>query len=129
MFRRWCQLRCWIRHATPTKYPSYYQVKICDEWNDFATFAEYIDSHWNIKKLSSDDIFDRIDNTQPYEPGNVRFTSKKGNARSRKTTHYLTYNGRTQSIADWAEETGRDFSCVLSRVYAGWTAEDIITKD
>ena len=130
MFRRWCILRTWIRNATPTKYKAYYGVKMHPAWdNDFWAFAEYIDSHWDVSNITSADIFDRIDNTKPYKPGNVRFTDSKGNCRDRATTHYITYGKCTKSIADWAETTGIDYSCLLSRSYAGWEPKKILRNN
>jgi hypothetical protein len=118
-----------MRNATPNKYPAYHEVTMYPAWDEnFFEFAEYIDEHWDLKDLTSEDIFDRIDNSKPYEPGNVRFTDRKGNARDRRTTHYFTYNGRTQSVAAWAEETGIEFSCLLSRIEKGWKPRDVITK-
>ena len=123
MFRRWCIIRTWIRN----QYPSYVGVTICPEWDqDFWTFADYIDTHWDLTNITSDDIFDRIDNTKPYEPGNVRFTSKKGNARDRRSTHFLTYKRQRKSLAEWAEITGIPFSCLLSRVLAGKSPKECL---
>ena len=116
MFRRWCITRTWIRN----QYPSYVGVSMYPEWDqDFWTFADYIDAHWDLTNLSSSDVFDRIDNSKGYEPGNVRFTDKKGNARNRRSSHYLTYQGQTRSLSEWAEIMNIPFSCLLSRVYAG----------
>ena len=126
MFKRWCCLRTWIKNASPTKYASYHGVGIDPGWHTFWTFADYIDAHWDTSILTSDDVFDRIDNNLPYQPGNVRFTDKKGNARSRVTTHYLTYKKQRRSISEWAEITGIPFSCILSRAYAGRTPEECL---
>jgi hypothetical protein len=120
MFKRWCMIRTYIRN----QYPSYQGVTMCPEWDqDFWEFADYIDAHWDLTDLTSKDVFDRIDNTLPYEPGNVRFTDMKGNCRDRKTTHYLTYKGQHRCLSEWSEITGIEFSCLLSRIYRGWPAK------
>ena len=126
MFRRWCVIRAWIRDASPVRYTSYYGVTFHEEWHDFFTFADYIDEHWDLTNLTSDDVFDRIDNSKGYEPGNVRFTDMKGNSRNRKTNHYLTYKGQRKSLAEWSDITGVEFSCLLSRVYRGWTPKECL---
>lgn len=128
MWRRWSQLRVWIRNATPTKYTSYYGVKMDPNWdNDFWNFSDYIDSHWNISSLSQDDIFDRIDNTKPYEPGNVRFTDRQGNARNRRSTRFITYKGKTKSLAEWAEEFNTQSCVIHTRLELGWTIKQALT--
>ena len=126
MFKRWCLIRTWTRNATPTKYSSYYGVTICPEWDTFWNFADYIDEHWDVSGITPDNIFDRIDNTKPYQPGNVRFTDRKGNCRDRKSSHYLTYKRQTRSLAEWSELTGIEYSCLLSRVYAGNSPKDCL---
>lgn len=39
----------------------------------------------------------------------------------------LTHNGKTQSIGDWARETGIDSGVLYHRVRAGWTDEKTLT--
>ena len=88
--------------------------------NDFWEFAAYLDDHWDTSTVTSRDLFDRIDNSKPYQPGNVRFTDSKGNARDRATSHYVTYKGCKRSLAEWAEIKGIEFSCLYSRIENAW---------
>jgi len=51
-------------------------------------------------------------------------TALAGNPRNRRTTHWITYEGETKSIAEWAELKGLDYGCLKSRITKlGWTIE------
>ncbi len=40
----------------------------------------------------------------------------------------IKYKGRTQTIKEWAEETGMSPQCLLSRLRVGWSVRDALTK-
>jgi len=49
---------------------------------------------------------DRIDVNGNYEPGNVRWADAKTQARNKRNNRLICFNGRTQTMAAWAEELG-----------------------
>lgn len=98
-------------------------VIMCDEWkNDFMTFYE-----WAINNGYQDNLtIDRINVNGNYEPCNCRWTTPKTQANNRRSNVHLTYNGKTQTIKQWAEELNCNYTTILARYHAGWSVKEIL---
>jgi group I intron endonuclease len=46
----------------------------------------------------------------------------------RKDGRYLTVMGRTLSLAEWSRRSGLPLSALYSRVYAGWSDDDVLSR-
>lgn len=57
-------------------------IKVCDEWHDVSLYINYIEKVLGPKPTPKHSI-DRIDNSKGYEPGNIRWASKKEQADNR----------------------------------------------
>jgi len=72
------------------KHPKYYRyggrgITFCNEWNDFSSFIDHIG-----KKPSADLTLDRIDNDKGYEPGNVRWATRKEQQNNKRQANQYT---------------------------------------
>jgi hypothetical protein len=107
-------------------------ITVCDEWrNDFEAFLRDMGrrppSPDGSRRLEYS--LDRIDNDGNYEPDNCRWATRQqqqSNMRSRTTVRYLTLNGRTQTFADWARETGIDSCTLRVRYNLEWSEEHML---
>lgn len=73
-------------------------ITVCESWvHSFETFLMYV----GLKSFPNYTL-DRIDNSRGYEPENVRWTTWDIQVRNRRSNRWLTVNGETLTIGDWA---------------------------
>lgn len=116
--------RCDNPKATHYKYYGGKGIKVCKEWgSDFLTFYK-----WAIENGYSDDLtLDRIDINKDYEPKNCRWVTMAIQNRNKRSNRYLTFNGKTQIIADWAHELGISSKSLCARMKRGWSVAELLT--
>lgn len=94
-----------------------------EEWKDFVKFRD-----WAMVNGYSDDLtIDRIDGNKGYSPENCRWVSSKAQSNNKSDNVNITYNGKMQTLAQWAEELGITESLIRCRIRAGWTPEETFT--
>jgi hypothetical protein len=69
---------------------------------------------------------DRKDLAKGYYPENIHWADKETQSRNRTNTVFLTYAGKTQTLSQWATETGLSYQTLHTRLQAGWTPQEII---
>ena len=99
-------------------------ITVCADWLDFIGFRE-----WAIKNGYKDTLtIDRIDSNKGYYPANCRWATRKEQSNNIRTNKIITYNGKTQTITQWAEELLINPDTLYSRVYrANWSIEKAFT--
>lgn len=126
IYNEWCGMkaRCNNPKATHYKYYGGRGIKVCREWeNDFLSFYK-----WATENGYSDTLtLDRIDTNKDYGPQNCRWVSMKTQNRNKRSNHYLSFNGKTQIISDWANELGISYKALSARLKRGWNVEEILT--
>lgn len=71
---------------------------------------------------------DRINNALGYWKFNCRWATREEQQRNRDCNRLLSYNGKTQCIADWAEELKIERSLIDQRLANGWDVERIFAE-
>lgn len=99
-------------------------VDVCEEWkNSFEIFFKDMG-----KKPQSNFTIERIDYSLGYTPSNCVWASLKTQANNRSTNKLITYLGKTQTLAQWADATGIKASTINARISKyGWPIETALT--
>lgn len=66
---------------------------------------------------------ERMDNDGSYAPGNVRWATRKEQARNQRKNRLLTVGGETKPLAAWAEDVGLRPSTIHYRLRTGMSDE------
>ena len=100
-------------------------IAVCKEWREsFDTFEQWAKENGYAENLT----IDRKDNNKGYEPGNCHWVTMKEQSRNTRRTHYLTYNGQTKPLTDWADEMQIPRFVLDTRINKlGWSVEKALT--
>jgi hypothetical protein len=123
-YRIWSGMisRCTNEKSDGFKYWGGRGIAVCDRWRDFANFMADMGP-----RPSRGHSLDRYpDQDGNYEPGNVRWATRKQQARNTSRNRMITRDGRTLSVPDWAEEVSIPYQTINQRLAAGWTIEDAL---
>lgn len=100
-------------------------IKLCDEWlNSFDVFSAWAVNNGYQENLT----IDRINNDGNYEPSNCHWITNKENCNNTRKNVILTYNNKTQTIAQWADELNISYQTLHYRYKKGWDTKDILFK-
>lgn len=95
------------------------------EWDDYLVFKE-----WALSNGYSDLLtLDRIDVNGNYEPSNCRWATQSEQMRNTRANHWLTYQGETKTLVEWAEIYHIPYHTLKNRINRyHYTVEDALTK-
>jgi hypothetical protein len=104
-----------VKHAMSHRY-AVRGITVVERWKIFENFyADMGDPPDDTYTLESKD------NDKGYEPLNCTWATRMEQANNRSTNRFLTHDGRTQTLAQWAREIGCAPEVISRRIQRGWT--------
>ena len=100
-------------------------IEMCDEWStNYLNFYNWaMENGWDDKKDLNEQSIDRIDVNGNYEPSNCRFSDRITQANNTRSNHFITYQGKTHTVAEWSRITGVNYHTLLTRINSGMSVE------
>jgi hypothetical protein len=124
VFRIWNSMRQRCSNPNNQDYDQYggRGIKVCERWDSFANFLA------DMGEPPDGMTLDRFpDQNGNYEPANCRWATPSQQARNRRSNRVVTFNGKTQTLVEWGEETGHGMRRLAARLKLGWTVERALT--
>ncbi len=99
-------------------------IAVCERWmNDFPAFIEDMGP-----APSTRHSLDRYpDRNGPYSKENCRWATAKQQARNMRNNIFLTYQGVTKLLVEWAEEYGLIYLTLFKRIKRGWPMHEALS--
>lgn len=122
----WKTMRERCNNSSCKAYKNYGQrgIKVCDEWKDYETFRTWAYENGYKEGLSIDRLY--VDGD--YEPQNCRWADDKQQANNKRNNRILTFKGKSQTMTQWADETGIKVATIWARLNRGWSVEKTLSQ-
>lgn len=105
------KIKCWKHYGGRG-------ITVCDRWlNSFDNFLD------DMGEKPPGMTIDRIDSDKGYCKDNCRWATQAEQTRNRRSVLKITWNGKTQIAAEWADELGIPRDALYYRLRSGWTVE------
>lgn len=127
LYRTWGNM---VNRCTNSNNPAWERyggrgISVCNEWTDYITFSEWAKQNGYQDNLT----IDRIDNNGNYCPENCRWVSTFVQANNTSKNHFITYNGDTKTIGEWARYLGIPYKTLHYRIVSlKWDIERAFTQ-
>lgn len=125
MYKSWQTIkeRCYNPNNISYKNYGARGIAMSNEWrHDFGAFFNDMGP-----KPGPEYTLERRDNNGNYEKSNCYWATRKVQARNRRDNNFLTYDGKTQCMTDWANDLGISVTAIKYRLKKGWSVEKALT--
>lgn len=125
-YQIWAQMKSRCTNPNNRKWKDYggRNIKVCDRWlNSFENFLEDMGTRPSPKHS-----LDRIDVNGDYTLENCRWSDQKTQQNNKRTNLFITWSGRTLTLAQWSREIGISRQSLKKRIDNGWTIDRALTE-
>lgn len=119
-YKSWESMKERCLNKNHKSYPKYggRGIKVCSRWSGKNGFKNFFEDMG--KRPSSKHSIDRIDVNGNYDLENCRWSSIEEQANNRTNNTFLTCDGTTMTIAQWARKVNVSEKTLHSRISLGW---------
>lgn len=98
-------------------------ITVCERWrNSFEAFLEDVGP-----RPTSGHTIERKDNALSYDKDNCEWATRVAQNNNTRRNVFITHNGVTRTIAQWARESGLKYAVLYRRLKAGMSIEEALT--
>lgn len=126
IYKVWTDMKRRCKNPKNKRYSRYGArgISVCEEWERFENFYEWAMSNGYSDCLS----LERKNVDGNYCPENCEWIPLKLQQRNTSRSHFVTANGQTKTIAEWAEITGISQDTIKDRLNKlGWSEQEAVT--
>lgn len=119
-YQCWTAMKKRCHNSNSSDYSLYGKrgIKVCARWHSFENF--YSDMGDKPEGMT----IDRIDCNGDYSPENCKWATASEQARNKRNTVFVTYQGVTKSLHDFCDELSLNCRTVMTRLkQQKWTVE------
>lgn len=102
-YAAWRHMKYRCYNERDHSYPRYggRGITVCGEWKD--NYDQFCD---DMGECPPDLTLERLDNDLGYFPANCVWATHTEQQNNRRSCRYITFNNKTQTLAQWAREVG-----------------------
>ena len=97
-------------------------IKVCERWHSLSNFIADMGM-----RPSLDHSIERIRSSEDYAPGNCRWATIVEQNNNTTRNHFIEFNGKRQTLAQWAREIRVPHDTLRHRIYSGWPTDKALT--
>lgn len=121
----WQAMKTRCLNPNSDQYPAYggRGIGIAPAWLDFEGFLA------DMGERPPGTTLDRWPNVDgSYAPGNCRWATMREQENNKRNNVLFEHDGKTQTVAEWARESGVPYQTLRKRLDAGWSVHQALTQ-
>ena len=125
-FQCWADMkqRCYNKNSKQFKNYGARGIVVCDKWK--SSFDAFLNDMGDKPEGMS---IERIDVNGNYDPGNCKWASRLEQAKNKRTTHQISFDGRCMTMREWANFLGRHEATLSYRKKQGCSIEQLLSPE